>query len=72
MEQIARYNEMNNIILDVQNVFLPIYRPSKKRIILNLDEIKLVKRGNLYFKDDGTKKGRGEDTSDADIVVVIF
>ena len=65
MEQIARYNQLNDILLEVEHVFLPLYRPSKKRIILNLDEIKMLRIGDLYFKEESKKYGPSNSNSDS-------
>jgi hypothetical protein len=50
MDKIDTYNFYNNILLAAEGVQLPVNRPSKTRIILNYEEFKLYRKGDLYEK----------------------
>ncbi len=57
MEKIKAYNDYNNILLDIQKVIPPIYRPSVVRINIDLQEYTLYRNGTLFNKD---KRGASE------------
>jgi len=61
IEGMARIAEYDEVIALLNNVSLPIYRPSKSRIMLNLEEIKLYRQGMIYTIDPPKKYGGDDD-----------
>lgn len=61
VEGMTRLEEYYEVISLLNGTALPIMRPSRGRIMLNLEEIKLYRQGMVYTKDPPKKYG-GDDT----------